>query len=120
MTRERGFGFVPVMNGRRIGFREPDDRSDREIAGSANELVWTIGEIGTPVLVWNSVRQLDVEAASTVKFSSWDEQCCAVSMIKQALRVFYDLDRDKSSRNIKVVFSSSLNKKLESGELING
>ncbi len=118
MTRDRGLAFVLVMDGKRIGFREPDIEKERIRTARNDELVWTIGNIGTPVICWDDDSQQDVEVVSNCKFSSRIEQNRAVDLIKQAMRVFYRLEVFRNIENISVHITPALQQKLESGVLI--
>jgi hypothetical protein len=116
--RERGKGFVLAWKGKRIGFREPDNRVERVPNGDNSRHVWTIGEVGDDVRGWDDDREQEVYKARAQKFHSREELQEVLGLVVDAMSVFSGRHETLDPDAIEVHFSHSLELKIESGELI--
>ena len=113
VLREGPHEYVLHFNGKIIGFSAPDKYSSSDYRDYEGQTVWVIDRVGQSVN-----RYIDsklVVIAPDYKFISCDEQKDVIAIIKFAMTKKVIRLGDEA----KVVFSTSLEAKINSGELIN-
>ncbi len=118
MDRERGVAFVLHLEGKSIGFREPDEQSEFDIGKDDGSLTWTIGEIGDYVRGWDAVEKTMISKASRYRFCNLEEQERVVDLIRKAMSTYTGIFEEGKISAVHVSFSSHLEIQLASGELI--